>query len=45
MRNGGFLDVMLKYPSDGEGEDSSLKRNRSNKFNMLVYPCCKERAL
>jgi len=33
MRNGDFLDVMLKYPSDGEGEDSSLKRNRSNKFS------------
>jgi len=24
MRNGDFLDVMLKYPNDGEGEDSSL---------------------
>jgi hypothetical protein len=21
MRNGDFLDVMLKYPIDGEGED------------------------
>jgi hypothetical protein len=33
MRNGDFLNVMLKYPSDGEGEDYSLKRNRSNEFS------------
>ncbi len=33
MRNGDFVDVMLNYPSDGEGEDSSLKRNRNNEFS------------